>query len=152
MKPLKIVFLSIGLAFVTSALPFLLIIMPIYQKHVLLKKQETLFEGMRAMLEQVPDAINKNKQQLVFFQRKSYKKCSLQMLEESLNKNKLLIESIRPYQGVKHDEINLVMEGSYRDLLRFISNLSRQPNSMDFVYLSIEKNRMEMVLQDNGDI
>ena len=104
------------------------------------------------MLEQVPDAINKNKQQLVFFQRKSYKKCSLQMLEESLNKNKLLIESIRPYQGVKHDEINLVMEGSYRDLLRFISNLSRQPNSMDFVYLSIEKNRMEMVLQDNGDI
>jgi hypothetical protein len=145
MKPLKIVFLSIGLAFVTSALPCLLIIMPIYQKHVLLKKQETLFEGMRAMLEQVPDAINKNKQQLIFFQRKLYKKFSLRMLEESLNKNQLLIESIRPYQGVKHDEINLVMEGGYRDLLRFISNLSRQPNSMDFVYLSIEKNRIEIV-------
>ncbi|MBP9726667.1 MAG: hypothetical protein KBD83_04305 [Gammaproteobacteria bacterium] len=152
MKPLKIVLLSIGLVFVTSALPFLLIIMPIYQKHVLLEKQETLLEGVRTMLEQVPDAINKKKQQLVFFQRKSYKNFSLQMLEESLSKNKLLIKSIRPYQGVKHNEINLVMEGGYRDLLRFISNLSRQPNAMDFVYLSIEKNRMEIVLQDNGGI
>ncbi len=150
MKQLKITLLSIAVALLTAIAPFLLIIHPIYQKHIHLKKEEISWGEIQNILDRAPNAISKKAKKINFFQKKLNNDFSSQALEENLNKNHIFVESMRPYQGSRRDETHLIVIGKYRNLLRFIAMLSRQPNSMDMVYLSIDKKKIELVLKDNG--
>ncbi len=150
MRRLKTIIFSISIICITAALPVLFVIIPIDKKHVSLNKEERLLQVAEKKSAAISAAIVENSRSIRFLQEKLQEKSTLSFIENSLSVSQLSIESIKPSQGSERNEIHLVLKGEYRALIDFIAQLSRQPNAIVFIKLSIEKNRIEAVLKEDN--
>jgi len=141
------IFLSLAVSAAIIFFPFLLIIFPDYQQHLLLNKERGLWESMQKTFSRLPGVVAKKAWRIQLLQEKLEIKSSLPLLESDLIENKLFIESMKSRQGEKHDELHLKIKGQYRDLLRFLSLQSRSPSAMEIVYLSIDKGGVEIIFK-----
>lgn len=150
MKRLKIIILSIGIAFIIATLPVFFIIIPADKKHASLNKEERWLRAVEKKSDSIREANVENSKNMRFLQKALQEKPILSFLEDALNASQLSIESIKPNQGSGRDEIHLALKGKYRAFMHFVALLSRQPNSIVLINVWIEKNRIEIILKD-GD-
>lgn len=147
MKSPKIFFLSIGIVFFIIFLTLFLIIFPAYHHHALLKNEMNNLSKLESQSTFMKIVEARNVENVRLLNDQLHEKPQLLFIDDALKASGLLIESMKPDQGADHDEIHLIVQGEYRDLLNFIALLSREPNAIDVISLSIEKNHAAFVLK-----
>lgn len=125
-----------------------LIIIPDYEYHFRVKKEEVSRAQIINQAQALPKVMSGNKQMARLLQKKLQLPVALQFLENALSESHLMIQSLKPYQGGEHDEIQLKVRGRYCGLLQFLSLLSRQPNALEVVYLSVEKKETQIIFKE----
>lgn len=151
MKRLRIFFLSAGVVFFIIALSVIFVIFPIYHRHVSLEKEERMLNVAEKKSTLITRAMAINSEKTHLLQGWLQDKAILPFIEDALNASQLAIESIKPNQGNEHNVIHLIIKGEYRALLNFLSLLAQQPNSLVFMSLIIEKDRMEVILKNDNE-
>ena len=151
LKWLKIIIFSASIAFVIAVLPVVGVIVPIHKKHVLIRQEEKRLHELEEKSARISEARAQSVQQVSVLRNELRQQSILTSIEGMLNNSQLLIESIKLNQGGDHHELHVALKGKYRSLLYFISMLSRRLNAQALIYVSIDKNRIEMVFKDKSE-
>lgn len=136
--------------FIITVLPIIFFINPIYQRHVLVERKEKKVMEVLAMSKNLPEIIQRNTKKIRNLQEKLQNSVHFQSIEEMLQKHHLQIEFVKPYEGGEKNEVHLTLKGSYHDFLQFLETLSQQANAMELIYISMNKDGMEIVFKSNN--
>ena len=142
------IIISCCVSFLIIFLPIIFIIHPIIQRHFLLAQESKIVTEIEIMSKKLPNSIRKNKNKVTALQTKLQTEIQIESIEDEIMKYGLKIESVQPRINNEATELHLILTGEWRNLLQFFESLSRQPNAMELMYLSMNKDFMEIIFKN----